>query len=92
MKEIRKLRLRVRYGVKEELLALIKLQGIGSVRARKLYAYGIKDLGDVKKADLTTLSQLLGKAVAESIQKQLGEEIKEVPKGTRKGQTSILKY
>ena len=92
VKEIRKLRLRVRYGVKEELLALIKLQGIGSVRARKLYAYGIKDLGDVKKADLTTLSQLLGKAVAESIQKQLGEEIKEVPKGTRKGQTSILKY
>ena len=91
-KEIRKLRLRVEYGVKEELLVLLKLQGIGRIRARKLYAHGIKDVGDLKKTDLTTLSQLLGKAVAESVHQQVGEEVKEVPEGKRKGQTSILKY
>ena len=92
LKEIRKLRLRVEYGVKEELLVLLKLEGIGRVRARKLCAHGLRDLGDLKKVDLTTLTQLLGKAVAESVKKQVGEEIKEVPEGKRKGQTSILKY
>ena len=84
--------MRVEYGVKGELLPLLKLQGIGRIRARKLTMHGIKDLGDIKKVDLTTLSQLLGKAIAESVKEQVGEEVKEVPPGKRKGQTSILKY
>ncbi len=92
VKEIRKLRLRVQHGVKEELLPLMKLHGIGRIRARKLVLHNLKDIGDLKKADLTTLSQLLGKAVAESVHQQVGEEVKEVPEGKRKGQTSILKY
>jgi len=92
VKEIRKVRARLQYGVKEELLPLLKLRGIGRVRARRLHSHGIKDLGDLKKTDLTTLSQLLGKAVAESVQEQVGEGISEVPEGKRKGQTSILKY
>src|SRR3989338_6971718 len=77
VKEIRKLRLRVEYGVKEELLILLKLQGIGRIRARKLYSHSIKDVGDIKKIDLTTLGQLVGKAVAESLKKQVGEGVKE---------------
>lgn len=92
VKEIRKSRLRIQHGVKEELLPLLKLQGIGRIRARKLCMHGLRDLGDIKKTDLTTLTQLLGKVVAESVKKQVGEEIKEVPEGKRKGQTSILKY
>ncbi len=92
LKEIRKLRLRIEYGAREELLALLKLQGIGRIRARKLFAHGLKDVGDLKKADVTTLTQLLGKAVAESVKQQVGEEIKEVPEGRRKGQMSIMKY
>lgn len=92
VKEIRKLRLRVQHGVREELLVLLKFEGIGRIRARKLYSRQIKDVGDIKKTDLTTLSQLLGKAVAESLKKQVGDEVAEVPQGTRKGQTSILKY
>lgn len=91
-REIRKLRLRVEYGVKEELLTLLKLQGIGRIRARKLCNHGIKDLGDIKKTDLTTLTQLLGKAVAEGVKEQVGEAVQEVPEGKRKGQTSIMKY
>ena len=91
-KEIRKLRIRVKNGVKEELLPLLRLKGIGRVRARKLYTQGIKDLGDVKKIDLVSLSQILGRTVAEDVKKQVGEEVKEVPKGTRKGQLSIQKF
>ncbi|MEK6905712.1 MAG: helicase-related protein [Nanoarchaeota archaeon] len=92
VKEIRKLRLRIQHGAKEELLPLLKLQGIGRIRSRKLYLHGVHDLGDIKKIDQTSLSQLIGKAVAESLKKQVGEEVQEVPEGKRKGQTSILKY
>ncbi len=90
--EIRKLRVRVKDGVREELLSLLKLRGIGRIRARRLYSQGIKDLGDIKKADLTSLSQLLGNKIAEDVKKQVGEEIKEIPAGTRKGQLSMRKY
>ena len=83
------LRLRIKEGIKEELLPLLKLRGIARIRGRKLFNAGIKDLGDIKKVDLTTLSQLVGKAVAEDIKKQVGEEIEEVPAGRRKGQGSL---
>ena len=90
--DIRKLRIQVKNGVKEELLPLLKLKNIGRVRARKLYSHGIKNLGEIKKADLTTLQQLLGKSIAVSLKNQVGEAIKEVPRGTRKGQLSLEKY
>ncbi len=92
VKDVHRLTLRVKYGVKEELLPLLKVKGIGRIRARKLWNQGIKDVGGLNKADLTTLSQLLGKAVAESVKKQLGDEVQEVPEGTRKGQLSLMKY
>ncbi len=92
-KEIHKLRLRLEYGVKEELLTLLKLKGIGRVRARKLYTNGFKDLGTIKTADLTSLTQILGSALAKDIKVQLGEEIiEEISTGKRKGQMSLGKY
>ena len=71
IKEVIKLRLRLKHGAKEELLPLLKLKDIGRVRARKLYNNHIRDIGDVKKADLSTLSYLLGKGVAEKVKKQV---------------------
>ena len=91
-KDIKRLRIRMRYGIKEELLALIKLKNIGRMRARKLYSNGIKDLGGLKKIDIASLGQILGKNIAEDIKQQLGEEVKEVPKGKRVGQLSIEKF
>ena len=90
--ELRKLRFRIKNGVKEELLTLLKLKGIGRKRARRLYNNGIKDMGDLKKIDLATLSQIIGKAVAADVKKQLGEEVEEVPAGRRKGQLGLGKY
>lgn len=89
--EIVKLRIRVKHGVKEELLPLLKLKGIGRVRARKLYSGGIKDLGCLKSTDLTTLAQLIGKAVADDVKKQVGQEAGKVSPAKRLGQLSILK-
>ena len=92
IKEVIKIRLRLKHGIKEELLPLIKLENIGRVRARKLFNAGIKDIGEVKKAKAADLIQLLGKKVALKIKEQVGQKVKEVPKGTRKGQTSIEKF
>ncbi len=79
LKEIMKVRLRLKYGVKEELLPLIRLENIGRVRARKLHRAGIKDLGDIRKAPFEKLVDVLGVAVAKSVKEQVGE--KTVPAG-----------
>ncbi|MBI4453824.1 hypothetical protein HY636_04220 [Candidatus Woesearchaeota archaeon] len=94
--EINKLRIRLKYGTKEELLALLKLENIGRMRARKLYSHGIKDIGDVKKANIVTLAQLIGKSVAINIKEQVGEKVKkediEVKENKRKGQISLKDF
>lgn len=92
VKEILKLRARLRYGVKEELLPLIRLENIGRARARKLYFNNIRDIADVKKADLMKLTQILGKNIAFDVKKQVGEEIKEIKLGKRKGQINLSDF
>lgn len=72
LSEIIKLRLRLKYGVKEELLPLIRLEGIGRVRARKMFKAGIRDLGDVRKAGLERLTGILGAVIAKSVKEQAG--------------------
>ncbi|MCX6710873.1 MAG: hypothetical protein NTZ02_02170, partial [Candidatus Woesearchaeota archaeon] len=91
--ELEKLRICIDYGAKEELLPLLRLKGIGRIRARILYNNRIRDLGDVKKAELLTLSQLIGKTLALDIKSQLGEELSEekvkVRENKRKGQINL---
>lgn len=75
LNEINRMRLRLRYGVKEELLPLLRLEGVGRVRARLLFRNGIKDLGDVRRVPIGRLEILLGRKVAASIKKQVGESL-----------------
>ncbi|RJQ17195.1 hypothetical protein C4573_04030 [Candidatus Woesearchaeota archaeon] len=70
--DLAKLRIRLKYGVKEELLVLLRLKNIGRVRARVLYRNNITSLEDIKKADLAVLTRLLGKSIAEDVKKQVG--------------------
>ena len=90
--ELNKLSIRVKYGVKEELLPLLKFRDVGRVRARKLYDNGIKNLGDVKKSSITTLSQIVGSKIAEKLKNQTGQEVEEISDRKRIGQLSINKY
>ena len=92
IKNIVKLRLRIKYGVKEELLPLLKLEQIGRVRARKLYKNKIRNIADVRNSDVLKLIQILGRKTALEVKKQVGDEIKEVPKRKRKGQISLKDY
>jgi len=72
---LRKIRVRVKYGVKEELIPLVRLQQIGRIRARKLYNAGLKTISDLKKIPLSSLERIAGPKVAAIIKKQLGEKV-----------------
>ncbi|MCS7121804.1 MAG: DEAD/DEAH box helicase [Archaeoglobaceae archaeon] len=56
---------RIRYGIREELLDLVELHGIGRIRARKLFNAGIRTKDDLlTKRDLA--ERLLGYKVVEN--------------------------
>jgi len=69
-----RLRLRIKYGCKEELLPLVKLRGIGRVRARTLYKHGFKSISMLRKAGIEVLSRLpgIGINIAKQIKEQVG--------------------
>lgn len=74
LKYLNKLRTRLEYGAREELLILLKLKNIGKVRARKLYNAGFKNLGDLKKAKIEYIANVVGDGIAKNIKEQLGEK------------------
>ena len=76
--KIRKLRVRMKYGVKEELLPLVRLEQIGRIRARKLFDHNLKKISDLRQIPLTSLSRIVGPKIANIIKKQLGEKHDEV--------------
>jgi helicase len=75
IKILTELRLRAKYGVKKELLTLLKLKGVGRIRARLLHGKGFTDLGKLKNGKFEIIAKLLGPSVAKSIKEQLGEKV-----------------
>jgi len=93
IKEIKKCRFRLKYGVKEELIPLLKLKNVGRVRARTMFNNKLKTIKDLKVVDLSSLAQIIGKRTAISIKEQLGEKITiEISPKKRKGQLSLNKF
>jgi len=66
---------RVHYGVREELLPLVRLKGIGRVRARKLFNAGFHSVHDIASADPRVLAELIGPKVAQGLLRQLGRKL-----------------
>jgi len=60
---------RLRYGVREELLELVSIPGVGRVRARKLYRAGFRSLEELASASIWELSRIegIGEKLARSI-------------------------
>jgi len=75
LSQINKVRTRLKYGVKEELLPLLKFKGVGRVKARKLFAHKIKNVKDIKIAKLDELTKIVGQKLAISVKEQVGEKI-----------------
>ncbi len=73
--DLENLRLRIRYGIKEELLELASLEGVGRVRARILFKHGYHTLADLKPVSADHLASIktIGKSLAQSIVRQIHE-------------------
>jgi helicase len=67
---------RVSKGIKRELLPLVKLEGIGRVRGRKLYNAGYKTVDDLKHVKMEDLIALLGPVLAKKVKEQIGGFVK----------------
>lgn len=67
------LRRRISYGIKEELVELAQLKGVGRVRGRNLYSNGFKNFADLKKSSTEAISRVpqIGKALAQEIMDQI---------------------
>lgn len=67
------LSLRVRYGVREELLDLVRVRGIGRVRARALHGAGIPDRDTLRAAPRERIERALrSPRLADQIMREVG--------------------
>ncbi|MFB5635187.1 MAG: DEAD/DEAH box helicase [Nitrosopumilus sp.] len=73
LQELGDLRNRVVYGIREELLDLVRVKGIGRVRARILFKNGIKNLDDLRKIPVNKLAEIdkIGSTIADNIKAEL---------------------
>ena len=63
---------RIRYGVRDELLDLVRLRGVGRVRARLLYRAGFPDREALRNAPIDRIEQALrSRRLAEMVVSQL---------------------
>jgi len=68
-----KLKQRIKYGIKDELISLVFLRGIGRVRARNLYKKGYKKLHNIKDAKIRDLAKV--SRIAESLAQDIKQQI-----------------
>ncbi|MBO6084125.1 MAG: ski2-type helicase, partial [Candidatus Methanomethylophilaceae archaeon] len=94
VKRLRRLLTRIRYGVREELIELVSLRGVGRARARTLYNNGIKSKKDIAEADFFAIANLprIGNALAKSLKMQTDsfDGIPENPPEKPKSQTQEI--
>ncbi|MFZ0629058.1 MAG: DEAD/DEAH box helicase [Nitrososphaeraceae archaeon] len=71
--EINILRLRIRHGIKSELIPLIQLEGIGRIRARSLYKAGITNVTQIDKISESKLGSIskIGVKLARKLKDQI---------------------
>ncbi|HUK92978.1 MAG TPA: DEAD/DEAH box helicase, partial [Methanomicrobiales archaeon] len=77
---IRDMEVRVRSGVKADLLPLVALRGIGRVRARRLFNNGIMGPDGLRAAGIDRVGSIIGRGIAEQVFTQLGTSPQE-PEG-----------
>ena len=72
---LKELRIRIKYGIKKELIELANLKGIGRIRARSLYNKKYHSVDNLDKASIQQLSNVpqIGVAIAKSIKDQLSK-------------------
>jgi helicase len=70
---IAKLRVRIKHGIKSELIPLIQLEGIGRIRARALFKAGITSVTEIDKISESKLGSIpkIGVKLAKKLKNQI---------------------
>lgn len=68
---IEEMELRAKHGIKKELLPLIRIKGIGRVRARRLFNNGIDSVEALRAAGPEKVGKILGQGIAARIFEQV---------------------
>ena len=73
--ELDVLRIRVQYGVRRDLVDLVRIKGIGRVRARALYKHGITNVAELRRTPVNRLAGIdkIGLTIANRIKTQLSK-------------------
>ena len=94
--KVREFEICMKNGIRRELLPLVKLRGIGRVRARRLFNNGIRSPDAVLNAGIEEVTRIIGRGIAEQIFTQLqGGRKKAVEPDddlTAPGQVTFAKY
>jgi helicase len=69
--KVREFEICMKNGIRRELLPLVKLRGVGRVRARRLFNNNITSPDALRAAGIETVTQILGQGIAEQIFAQL---------------------
>ena len=71
--DLEDLRVQIRYGIRQELMELVSIKGIGRVRGRSLFKQGYRNIRGLNKANLKELIKIphIGKGIARAIKRQL---------------------
>ncbi len=64
---------RIRYGVRPDVLDLVRLRGVGRARARSLFSHGVREVAQVRDVDIVRLARIprIGDALAKSLKEQV---------------------
>ena len=94
---IRRLEQRMIYGIREELLPLVALKGVGRIKARILHRGGYRDPAMLRNADIHRLLELpgIGRGTVFAIMDQLGRDMSEyeiTEEEVRKLQRSLFDF
>jgi len=83
-------------GIRRELLPLVKLRGIGRVRARRLFNNSITSPEAVLEAGIETVTKLIGRGIAEQVFAQLEKRVRatSLPEGedNMAGQSTLSRF
>jgi len=73
LEELDVLRARVTYGIRQDLADLVRVRGIGRVRARALHRHGVTDVAGLRRIPVSRLAGIdkIGSALAKNIKSQL---------------------
>jgi len=96
-REVREYEICMKNGTRRELLPLIRLRGIGRVRARRLFNNGLTNPDEILARGIEEVTLILGQGVAEQIFDQLGQKkgalpIKDGEKNSSQGQSTLSRF